>query len=77
MTDLKALRHYFASVCVMAGIDYKTIAVWLGHGDGGVLVAKTYGHLRQGHTKEQMKRISFSAQPGGTPDDSNTTLQHA
>jgi len=31
MTDLKSLRHYYASVCVMAGIDYKTIALWLGH----------------------------------------------
>jgi integrase len=71
MTDLKALRHYFASVCVMAGIDYKTIAVWLGHGDGGVLVAKTYGHLRQGHTKKQMQRISFSAQPSQPAGDSN------
>lgn len=25
------LRHYFCSVCVMAGIDFMTIAAWLGH----------------------------------------------
>ena len=25
------LRHYFCSVCVMAGIDFMTIASWLGH----------------------------------------------
>jgi len=32
------LRHYFCSVCVMAGIDFMTIAAWLGHKDGGILV---------------------------------------
>ena len=25
------LRHYFISYCVMAGIDYMTIAAWVGH----------------------------------------------
>jgi site-specific recombinase XerD len=39
------LRHYFCSMCVMAGIDFMTIASWLGHKDGGILVAKVYGHL--------------------------------
>jgi len=34
------LRHFFASQCVMAGIDFKTIASWLGHRDGGILVGK-------------------------------------
>lgn len=61
MTDLKALRHYFASVCVMAGVDFKTIALWLGHNDGGRLVAKTYGHLRRDHTQQAMKQVRFTA----------------
>ena len=34
------LRHYFCSMCVMAGIDFMTIAAWLGHKDGGILVGR-------------------------------------
>jgi integrase len=32
------LRHFFISKCVMAGVDYLTIAKWVGHSDGGVLI---------------------------------------
>lgn len=46
-----SLRHYFCSNAIEAGIDFKTISDWLGHRDGGVLVAKTYGHLRQEHSQ--------------------------
>ena len=31
-------RHHFISMCVMAGIDYMTIAEWVGHQDGGILI---------------------------------------
>jgi Phage integrase family len=61
MTDLKALRHYFASVCIMSGIDAKTIAVLLGHGDGGALVSRVYGHLANGHVKSQVAKIRLTA----------------
>jgi hypothetical protein len=37
------LRHYFVSNAIEAGVDFKTIAVWVRHKDGGLLVAKTYG----------------------------------
>jgi integrase len=40
-----AMRHFFCSNAIEAGCDFKVIAEWLGHKDGGVLVAKTYGHL--------------------------------
>ena len=42
-------RHFFASQCVMAGIDFMTVASWLGHSDGGVLVGRVYGHLADAH----------------------------
>jgi hypothetical protein len=29
------LRHYFISMCVMSGIDFMTIAEWVGHQDRG------------------------------------------
>src|ERR1700677_356308 len=33
-------RHLFISMAVMNGIDYMTIARWVGHQDGGVLIGK-------------------------------------
>ncbi len=55
------LRHFFASQCVMAGIDFMTIAAWLGHSDGGVLVGKVYGHLAESHKKAAARRLKFFA----------------
>jgi integrase len=54
------LRHYFCSMCVMAGIDFMTIAAWLGHKDGGILVGKVYGHLLDEHRQKAAKRVSVS-----------------
>ena len=58
------LRHYFCSNAIEAGIDFKVIAGWVGHKDGGFLVAKTYGHLRDAHSFEMAKRMTFSAVHG-------------
>ena len=54
-----SLRHYFVSNAIEAGIDFKVIAAWVGHKDGGVLVAKTYGHLRDTHSFEMAKLMTF------------------
>ncbi len=56
-----SMRHYFVSNAIEAGIDFKVIAGWVGHKDGGLLVAKTYGHLRDSHSFEMAKRMTFSA----------------
>ena len=56
-----SLRHFFASNAIEAGIDFNVIAGWLGHKDGGVLVAKTYGHLRDEHSTAMAKRMTFDA----------------
>ena len=53
------LRHFFISTCVMAGIDYMTIARWVGHKDGGILIGKVYGHLSDEHARRQADRLSF------------------
>lgn len=53
------LRHFFCSNAIEAGIDFKAIAGWLGHKDGGLLVAKTYGHLRDEHSAEMAKRMTY------------------
>ena len=63
------MRHFFCSNCIEAGIDFKTISAWLGHKDGGVLVARTYGHLRAEHSTAMAKRVTFSASaPASEPD---------
>ena len=53
------LRHYFSSIAVMSGIDFKTIAEWLGHQDGGMLVGKVYGHLLPEHKQRMAERLIF------------------
>ena len=52
-------RHYFISHAVMSGIDYMTIARWVGHKDGGVLIGRVYGHLNDEHAKRQAKRLKL------------------
>jgi integrase len=53
------LRHYFCSMCVMAGIDFMTIAAWMGHKDGGILVGKVYGHLLDNHRRTAAQQVRF------------------
>src|SRR5439155_22443083 len=57
-----ALRHFFCSNAIEAGVDFKAIAGWLGHKDGGVLAAKTYGHLRNEHSAAMAQRMTFDAE---------------
>src|ERR1039458_9955880 len=59
-----ALRHFFASNAVEAGIDFRTVAGWLGHRDGRALLARTYSHLRAEHSVEMAKRMVFDAAAG-------------
>ncbi len=58
------LRHFFASQCVMAGLDFMTISQWLGHSDGGILVGKIYGHLADSHKREAARKLSFFTEGG-------------
>ena len=45
----------------MGGIDTLTIAAWLGHSDGGLLIGKIYGHLNPQHRRSQAEKLSFGA----------------
>jgi integrase len=51
-------RHYFISHAVMAGIDFKTIAYWVSHRDGGVLIGRLYGHLDTRHSEQMSAKLS-------------------
>jgi integrase len=52
-------RHHFISYAVMSGIDFMTIAQWVGHKDGGILIGKVYGHLSNEHAQAQAARMNF------------------
>ena len=56
-------RHFSPQPCVMAGIDFMTIAHWLGHSDGGVLVGKVHGHLADEHKKRMADNLSILKTP--------------
>jgi len=61
LTDFQyhSMRHFFISHAVMSGVDTMTIAKWVGHADGGVLIGKVYGHLNDAHLQSQAKKLSF------------------
>ncbi len=61
-------RHHFISMCVMSGIDFMTIARWVGHKDGGVLIGKVYGHLADEHRKRMAERVNFGPAIVPLPD---------
>lgn len=54
------LRHLFITRCIESGVDVKTVASWVGHQDGGVLILKTYAHLRSEHSQQMAEKVKFS-----------------
>ena len=54
----RALRRCFITRAVENGIDFKTISAWQGHQDGGVLIAKTYSHLRSEHSDKMAEKMT-------------------
>lgn len=57
------LRHLFATRCIESGVDIPTVSRWLGHKDGGALAMKTYGHLRDEHSANMARKVTFSTPP--------------
>lgn len=53
-------RHEFISRAVMAGIEFMTIARWVGHKDGGVLIGKVYGHIADEHRQKMAARLQLA-----------------
>jgi integrase len=53
------LRHYFNTRCIESGVDIPTLAKWLGHKDGGVLLMKTYSHIGDDHSRLMAARVKF------------------
>lgn len=53
----RSLRRCFITRAIELGVDFKTISSWQGHRDGGVLIAKTYSHLRNEHSDAMARRL--------------------
>jgi Site-specific recombinase XerD len=54
-------RHLFATRCIQSGVDLPTVARWLGHRDGGALLAKVYYHLADEHGRSMAQRVKIAA----------------
>lgn len=55
------LRHLFITACVESGVDFRTIAEWVGHQDGGMLIGKTYSHLCRDHSRRMAEQVDFAS----------------
>jgi len=53
----RAFRRCFITRGIEVGVDFKTLSAWQGHQDGGVLIAKTYSHLRNEHSENMAKKL--------------------
>ena len=63
ITYLHALRHYFASVAIIAGVPIPVVAKLLGHKDGGILLMRTYSHLLPGAEEEAARKLTILMPP--------------
>ena len=73
-------RHYFATKALVAtGCDFFTVAYWLGHRDGGKLLAGLYAHLDHKHSADQIKKLQLGFSTLGslapTPSAAATPLK--
>lgn len=53
------LRHYFTTRCIECGVDIRTVAAWRGDKDGGAMLLKRYAHLRNEHSHNMAKLVTF------------------
>jgi integrase len=61
-------RHFFATTCIESGVDIPTVSRWLGHGDGGALAMRVYGHLQIEHSLAMSKRVNFEQPAAKFPE---------
>jgi len=57
------MRRLYATRCIESGVDIPTAARWLGHQDGGALLAKTYFHLIDQHSATMAARVAVIQSP--------------
>jgi integrase len=52
-----ALRHYFITNALEAGVPASVVAKWAGHKDGGTLIMRTYSHVRDEASRMFAERL--------------------
>jgi integrase len=57
----RSFRRMFITHAIECGIDPKVIAEWQGHVDGGVLILKTYSHVRRPHSHAMATLMKWPA----------------
>jgi len=57
------MRVWFISYGVMSGVDFMTLAKWVGHRDGGILIGKTYGDIADTHRKTMAAKMTLGIAP--------------
>ncbi len=55
----RSLRRWLITRAIELGVDFKTIASWQGHQDGGVLIAKIQSHLRNEHSDAMARKLTI------------------
>ena len=58
----RSLRRMFITRAIELGVDVKVIADWQGHRDGGMLILRTYSHVRPQHS-QRMARLMTAERP--------------
>lgn len=56
------LRHLFVTMCIESDVNFYVIAKWIGHTDLK-LIMKIYGHLRDQHSEDSAKKVSYGTLP--------------
>ncbi len=61
-------RHFYATQCILSGVDIPTVAKWLGHLDNGALLLRTYCHLLDDHSKQMAGKVEVGGLPPETKE---------
>lgn len=61
-------RHFYATQCIVSGVDIPTVAKWLGHSDNGALLLRTYCHLLDDHSKQMAGKVEVGGLPPETKE---------
>jgi integrase len=54
----RSLRRMFITRAIELGVDVKVIADWQGHRDGGMLILRTYSHVRPQHSQRMAQLMT-------------------
>lgn len=57
--SVHALRKFFVTNALEKNVTFPVIAAWIGHQDGGTLLAKRYGHLRKEFSDGAAQAMNF------------------